>query len=37
MYSFECGFDSESKLKGVSKTETKHINFEEYKECLDVE
>ena len=34
MYSFECGNDSKSKLKGISKSVSKHIKFEEYYNCL---
>ena len=33
MYSFKCGDDK--KIKGVSKSQSKHIKFEEYKKCLD--
>ena len=36
MYVFKCGDDSKNKLKGVSKTQSKNIKFEEYKNCLDV-
>ena len=38
-YSFRCNDDNENKnkLKGISKTQTKFINFEEYKICLDEE
>ena len=35
MYAFKCGDDSKSKLKGISKSQSKHITFEEYKNCLD--
>ena len=35
MYAFRCGNDSKIKFKGISKTQSKHINFEEYKKCLD--
>ena len=35
MYSFKCGDDSKNKLKGVSKSQSKLIKFEEYKICLD--
>ena len=35
MYAFECGNDSKNKLKGLSKSQSKHIKFEEYKNCLD--
>ena len=37
MYAFKCGNDSKNKLKGISKSQSKHINFEEYKNCLDGE
>ena len=37
MYSFKCGDDSKIKLKGISKSQSKHIEFEEYKKCLDGE
>ena len=38
MYAFKCGDDSKNKLKGVSKSQSKHIKFEEYYICLiDVE
>ena len=37
MYAFKCGDDSKNKLKGVSKTQSKHIKFEEHKKCLDGE
>ena len=37
MYSFKCGDDSRNKLKGISKSQSKHIKFEEYKKCLDGE
>ena len=38
-YSFKCKCDDESKnkLKGISKSQSKHIKFEEYKNCLDGE
>ena len=29
-YSFKCGDDNKNKLKGVSKSQTKHNNFEEF-------
>ena len=35
IYSFKCGDDSKNKLKGISKSQSKHIKFEEYKKCLD--
>ena len=35
MYAFKCGNDSKNKLKGVSKSHSKIIKFEEYKKCLD--
>ena len=36
-YAFGCGDDSKNKLKGVSKSQSKNNNFEEYKKCLDGE
>ena len=35
MYAFKCGDDCKYKLKGVSKSQSKNIKFEEYKKCLD--
>ena len=35
VYSFKCGKDNKIKLKGVSKSQPKHIKFEVYKKCLD--
>ena len=37
MYAFKCGNDSKNKLKGVSKSQSKDIKFEEYKKGLDGE
>ena len=37
MYAFKCGDDSKSKLKGISKSQSKIIKFEEYKKRLDGE
>ena len=39
VYSFKCKDDDEnrSNLKGVSKSQSKHIKFEEYKKCLNGE
>ena len=37
MYAFKCGNDSKNKLKGVSKSQSKIIKFEEYEKCLDGE
>ena len=37
MYSFLCRDDSKNKLKGISKSQSKHIECEEYKKCLDGE
>ena len=34
MYAFKCGDHSKNKLKGISKSYSKHIKFEEYKKCL---
>ena len=31
MYAFKCGDDSENKLKGISKSQSKQIKFEEEK------
>ena len=35
-YAFKCGDDSKNKLKGISKSQSKKISFDEYKKCLDV-
>ena len=35
MFASKCGDDSKNKLKGISKSQSKHIKFEEYKKCLD--
>ena len=37
MYAFKCGGDSKNKLKGISKSQSKNIQFEEDKKCLDGE
>ena len=37
MYAIKCGDDSKNKLKGISKSQSKNIKFEEYKKCLDGE
>ena len=34
MYAFKCGEDSKNNLKGVSKSQSKNIKFEEYYNCL---
>ena len=34
MFLFKCGDDSKNNLKGVSKSQSKHINFEECYKCL---
>ena len=34
MYSFKCRYDSKNKLKGISKSQSKHIQFKEYKKRL---
>ena len=34
MYAFKCGDDSKNILKVISKSQSKHIIFEEYKKCL---
>ena len=36
-YAFKCGDDSKKKLKGISESYSKNINFDEYKKCLDGE
>ena len=36
-FPFRCGDDSKNKLKGISKSQSKKIKFEEYKICLDRE
>ena len=33
-YAFKCGNDSKNKLKGISKSQSKIIKFEEYYNCL---
>ena len=35
MYAFTCGNDSKNKLKGISKSQSKNIKFEDCKKCLD--
>ena len=35
MYAFKGGSDSKNKLKGVSKSQSKNIKFEQFKKCLD--
>ena len=37
MYAFRCGDDTKNKLKGISKSQSRNIKFEEYKICLDGE
>ena len=34
MYAFKCGNDSKNELKGISKSQSKHIKFEKYYNCL---
>ena len=34
MYSLKCGNNSKNRLKGVSKSQSKHIKFEECYNCL---
>ena len=38
-YSFKCNdnIENKNKMKGISKSQSKHIEFEEYKNCLDGE
>ena len=33
-YSYKCGCKNEIKLKGISKSQSKNITFEEYHKCL---
>ena len=35
MYAYKCGNDSKNKMRGISKSQSKNIKFEEYKKCLD--
>ena len=37
MYAFKCDDDSKRQLKGISKSQSKKIEIEEYKKCLDGE
>ena len=37
MYAFKCGGDCKNQLKGISKSQSKNVKFEEYKKCLDGE
>ena len=37
MSAFKSGDDSQNKLKGILKSQSKHISFQEYKKCLDGE
>ena len=37
MYSFKYGVDNKNKLNGITKSQSKHIKTEEYKNCLDGE
>ena len=34
LYAFKCGDDTKNKLKGISKSQSKNIKFEEYYICL---
>ena len=34
-YAFKCGDNSKNKLKGISKSYSRDIKFDEYKKCLD--
>ena len=36
-YSFKCKDENTNKLKGIPKSYSKHIKFEEFKKCLDGE
>ena len=35
MCAFKCGDDSKNRLKGISKSYSKNIKFDEYKKCLN--
>ena len=35
MYAFKCGDDNKFKLKGISKSQSKNIQFEKFKKCSD--
>ena len=37
MYAFKCGDASKNKIKSISKSQSKHIKYEDYKICLDGE
>ena len=37
MYANKCGDDSKNKWKGICKSQSKNIKFEEYKKCFDDE
>ena len=37
MYAFKCKSDSKKKIKGISKSQSEHNRFEEYKKYLDGE
>ena len=37
MYAFKCRDDSKNKLKGISKSQSKHIKFEEDIKCINGE
>ena len=34
IYAFKCGNDSKNRIKGVSKSQSKNIKFEEYYNCF---
>ena len=36
-YAFICGDNSKNKVKGISKSQSKNNNFDEYNKCLDGE
>ena len=36
-FAFKCGDDNKNKLKGISKSYSRHIKFNVYKKCLDSE
>ena len=37
MYAFNCGDDNKNKFEGISKSQSKNIDFDENKKCLDGE
>ena len=37
MYSFKFGDDSKNKLKGIRKSQSRNVKFEEHRKCVDGE